>query len=181
MAYQLNWLFRNHASSYRLRPRFPPGITAQGSENLKKPHSTASATVTAGRRCSRPSRPAVRAGRFPRPTSLRKRMCLDTGRVPPGHPPPESESSPRCLCAVRPAPRPAGAGAASWRHPETSRNMAAIASVRLLTTRQRIGISAGQSATGLQDHGRVTQVTNGSDLRKRAISKILEISWCHPV
>lgn len=181
MAYQLNRLFRNHADSYRLRPRSLPRVTALGSENLKKPHSKASATVTAGRRCSRPSRPAVRAGRFPRPTSLRKRMCLDTGRVLPGHPPHECGSSPECLCAVRPAPRPAGAGAASWRHPETSRNMAAIAFAWLLTRHQANGISAGQSATGLQDHGRVMQVTKGSDLRKRAISKILEISWCHPV
>ena len=59
--------------------------------------------------------------------------------------------------------------------------MAAIASVRLLMVCQVNGKDAGQSATGLQDQGSVMQVTNGSDLRKRGISKILEISWCHLV
>src|SRR6188768_548682 len=56
--------------------------------------------------------------------------------------------------------------------------MAAIASVRLLTTCQVNSKRAGQSATGLQDRMCVTQVTMGSDLRKRGVQDFSQKRFC---
>lgn len=152
----------------------------KGSEDHKEPHSSASRAITASAFRSRPPHhgesclPHVPPDvtRLPGASVLRMRAPRSppalSGGTPGGGVPGDGTRA-VVLCAPRRVP-PERAPRRGDR-PNTSRNMAAIASVGLLTACHVIKEHAGQSATAFHDRQCVTQVTFGSDLRKRRVSR----------